>query len=193
MHSVYCQKFFHIYKVSDQRNLCRGGNAMFTISFRLKRRTVITAIVSVLAVGILGCLILCLGKGEADAAAEPQTLYSARTDEERIEFLNSFGWEVQPQPAEVMELTIPETFDGVYKEYNEIQQRQGMDLSKYKGKRVKRWTYEITNYPDEPQVVANLLVYEDKIIGGDVSTVRLDGFMHGFAADSQRLSTIQKA
>ena len=152
---------------------------MFTISFRLKRRTVITAIVSVLAVGILGCLILCLGKGEADAAAEPQTLYSARTDEERIEFLNSFGWEVQPQPAEVMELTIPETFDGVYKEYNE--------------KRVKRWTYEITNYPDEPQVVANLLVYEDKIIGGDVSTVRLDGFMHGFAADSQRLSTIQKA
>ena len=166
---------------------------MFTISFRLKRRTVITAIVSVLAMGILGCLILCLGKGEADAAAEPQTLYSARTDEERIEFLNSFGWEVQPQPAEVMELTIPETCDGVYKEYNEIQQRQGMDLSKYKGKRVKRWTYEITNYPDEPQVVANLLVYEDKIIGGDVSTVRLDGFMHGFAADSQRLSTIQKA
>ncbi len=165
---------------------------MFTISFRLKRRTVITAVISLLFVVLLGGLILFLSKGTAEAA-EPQALCSAKTDEERIQFLNSFGWEVEPQPAEVMELTIPETFDGVYEEYNAIQQRQGMDLAKYKGKRVKRWTYQITNYPDEPQVVANLLVYEDKIIGGDVSTVRLDGFMQGFDPDSQRLTATQKA
>lgn len=166
---------------------------MFTISFRLKRRTVITAVISIIIAAVLGGLILFLSKGTGSSAAEPQTTLSAKTDEERVQFLQSFGWEVQPQPAEVMELTIPETFDGVYEEYNEIQQRQGMDLANYKGKRVKRWTYEITNYPEEPKVVANLLVYEDRIIGGDISTVRLDGFMHGFAPDSQRLSTSKKA
>ncbi len=168
---------------------------MFTMSFRLRRKTAITAVLSILAVGVLACLILFLGRGEAGAAtvSEPQISCSAKTDEERIQFLQSFGWEVEPKPAEVMELTIPEEFDGVYEEYNEMQRRQGMDLSKYKGKRVKRWTYEITNYPEEPQVVANLLVYEDTIIGGDVCTVRLDGFMHGFAPDSERLKTTQKA
>ena len=166
---------------------------MFTLSFRLKRRTVITAVISFLLVALLGGMILFLSKGGSAEAAEPQAFCTAKTDEERIRFLNSFGWEVESQPAEVMELTIPENFDGVYEEYNEIQQRQGMDLSKYKGKRVKKWTYQITKYPNEPQVVANLLVYEDKIIGGDVSTARLDGFMQGFAPDSQRLTATQKA
>lgn len=168
---------------------------MFTMSFRLRRKTVITIAISVLAVGMLACLILFLGRGEAGAASapEPQISCSAKTDEERIQFLQAYGWEVKPNPAEVMELTIPEEFNGVYEEYNQLQRRQGMDLSRYKGKRVKRWTYEITNYPQEPQVVANLLVYEDTIIGGDVCTVRLDGFMHGFSKDSEPLKTTQKA
>lgn len=52
------------------------------------------------------------------------------------------------------------------------------------GKTVKRYTYIIHNYPDETdQVRANLLVYDGKVIGGDICTLALDGFMHGFSPE----------
>ena len=54
-----------------------------------------------------------------------------------------------------------------------------MDLEPYHGKRVKCWSYRIDNYPGEDDVLAHLYVYNDKIIGGDICSTKLDGFMHG--------------
>lgn len=103
------------------------------------------------------------------------------TNVQRIDFLQSFGWKVVANPIEEVEITIPQTFNDVYNNYNTIQKKQGFDLTKYKGQRVKRWTYRVTNYPGvTDEVRADLLVYNDIIIGGDVSTVALNGFMHGF-------------
>ena len=83
-----------------------------------------------------------------------------------------------------LRLIIPPEFDEVYEKYNAIQKEQGFDLTKYQGKRVKRWTYAIKNYPgyaaDSGCIHANLLVYEGQVIGGDVCSVELNGFMHGF-------------
>ena len=47
------------------------------------------------------------------------------------------------------EITIPEEFDKIFMGYNEIQKRQGLDLSRYKNKSVMRYTYEVTNYSGE--------------------------------------------
>ncbi len=84
----------------------------------------------------------------------------------------------------VAEVIIPSEFDDTYKAYNEIQKKQGFDLEKYKGSGVKRWTYEIKNYPgyaeDSGCIRANMLVCDGKVIGGDICSVELDGFMHGF-------------
>ena len=85
------------------------------------------------------------------------------------------------------EIVIPEEFDDVYLRYNELQKKQGLDLSKYRSKRVKRWTYIIKNYPGYSEtddcVRINLLVFDGCVIGGDVSSVELDGFMHTFAKE----------
>ncbi len=104
-------------------------------------------------------------------------------------YLASFGWETAPEPLEIREVRLPEEFDDVYQNYNAIQRGQGFDLTPYAGKRVKRWTFTITNYPGEPAdgvIRANVLVWRGKIIGGDVCSVRLDGFMHGFAREEGR-------
>ena len=99
---------------------------------------------------------------------------------QRIDYLKTFGWTVKDEPVEIVEVAIPAEFDDVYMGYNELQLSQGFNLEDYKGKRVKRFTYEITNYPtQESDVRVNLLVYNDKVIGGDVSSLKLDGFMHG--------------
>ena len=81
-------------------------------------------------------------------------------------------------------MTIPSEFDTVYTGYNDIQKEQGLNLAKYKGKEVVRYTYSITNYENyEGVVYINLLVYRNKIIGGDVCSADASGFIHGFAKD----------
>ena len=104
-----------------------------------------------------------------------------KTGEDRIEFLKQFGWEVKREPVENVEVTIPAEFDKVFVGYNEIQRRQGLDLSRYKKKKVMRYTYEVTNYEGAEGVVyANLLVYRNRVIGGDVCSADTSGFIHGF-------------
>ena len=103
-----------------------------------------------------------------------------KTNEDRVAFLEQFGWEVDPEAVESVEVTIPEEFDKIFSAYNEIQKRQGLDLSKYKKKNVQRYTYEIKNYDGYDGVVyANILVYRNKVIGGDVCSADVKGFMHG--------------
>ena len=104
-----------------------------------------------------------------------------KTNEDRIAFLAQFGWKVEETPVEEIEVTVPEKFDKVFTGYNEIQKRQGLDLSKYKGKTVMRYTYEITNYDgDSGKVYANVIVYRNKVIGGDICSANIGGFIHGF-------------
>ena len=61
-----------------------------------------------------------------------------KTNEDRIAFLAQFGWKVNSEPKETVEVTIPAEFDKIFTGYNEIQRRQGLDLSKYKKKKVNR-------------------------------------------------------
>lgn len=104
-----------------------------------------------------------------------------KTAEDRVSFLSQFGWEVKSTPVEETEVQIPAEFDKVFAGYNEIQKSQGLDLGRYKNKKVMRYTYEITNYPDyKGKVLANLLVYRNKVIGGDICTADVHGFIHGF-------------
>ena len=64
--------------------------------------------------------------------------------------------------------------------YNEIQKTQGLDLSRYRKKKVTRYTYEVTNYPDYAGTVyANLIVYRGRIVAADLSSADPSGFVRG--------------
>ena len=101
---------------------------------------------------------------------------------DRIAFLAQFGWECSESATEEVTMTIPKEFDKIMKTYNEVQKQQGLDLEKYKGKDVTRYTYEITNYPGtEGKVIANLIICKNRVIGGDICSADVNGFIHGFA------------
>lgn len=103
-----------------------------------------------------------------------------KTNEERIAFLKSFGWEVEGNPVEEADVTIPAEFDRVFENYNAIQRSQGFDLSKYKNRDMKRFTYRVTNYPDyEGTVFCNLLVYKNRVVGADICSSDVNGFIRG--------------
>lgn len=112
---------------------------------------------------------------------------SVSNNEEILTFISGYGWEVDEEPIEVREVVIPEVFDEVYDNYNAIQLKQGFDLTEFAGQRVKRWTYVIRNYPDTASddgfIRINLLINDGVVIGGDVCSVKLDGFMHGFSKE----------
>ncbi|MBE7039507.1 MAG: DUF4830 domain-containing protein [Ruminococcaceae bacterium] len=90
-----------------------------------------------------------------------------------------FGWEVDPGSEKSEKIRIPEKFGDVYKNYNTLQKKCGFDLSPYRGKTVIKYTYIVLNPPENSKDMfyLNILIYDNEMIGGDVQTVALDGFM----------------
>lgn len=153
---------------------------MFIVSIKTTKKKLFAAI---------GLLALCLAAviispvASRQASANMDTNYSASNSQERIAFLSQFGWKVNEEPTEVVEIIIPNEFSTVYENYNQLQLGDGFNLKDYCGKRVKRWTYQVINYPSYEEtdlIFANLLIYDGKVIGGDICNVQLDGFMHCF-------------
>ena len=104
---------------------------------------------------------------------------NVKSSKDAIDFLSQYGWSVDDEPIEECEITIPNEFDKVISSYNEIQKQQGLDLTKYAKKTAKRYTFKINNYPDySGTVYANIIVYRDKVIAGDICTADAKGFIH---------------
>lgn len=176
---------------------------MFMVSFRLSRKRMFLGALALVLVISIGVLWSGHARGKEDAIpAANQSAdkkegsktenkktkkidtkkAAAKTNEQRVDFIESFGWTVEAEPAEIIEVIIPKEFDSVYKEYNAMQKLQGCDLSSNAGKRCKRYSYKVTNYPNQTENVRiNLLVLNNKVIGGDVCSLDAGGFMHGFA------------
>lgn len=136
--------------------------------------------------GLAGALLCCCAlivtlraPASPAAALEGERVSNAR---ERLACLAGYGWQVAPEPLAVEELLIPKEFDESYRDYLTLQAGQGFDLTRYAGKRVKRYTYAIENYPTgETGVQVNLLICKDRLVAGEVLSPRTDGFVHGLA------------
>ncbi len=131
------------------------------------------------------------------AVAVSAEVKNVKTNDDRLAYLNGLGWQVSSQPIATEELLIPEEFDDSYQGYLALQAGQGFDLTQYKGKRVKRYTYQLTNYPTqaEPVQIA-LLIYKNKVIGGQIQSSS-GSFLHGLTlpapAESEPLQPSQEA
>ena len=139
----------------------------------------------VAAAALLCCCAIALNFGQAvqevSAAGVPNPK-GVRSNQDRISYLSAYGWQVSPEPVATQELLIPKEMDDSYTEYLALQTGQGFDLEEYAGKRVKRYTYEVFNYPTgESGVQVNLLVCKNTVVGGEVLSPQLDGFLHGLA------------
>ena len=100
--------------------------------------------------------------------------------EDRVEYLAGMGWEVDPASETVREVTLPAEFSGVIAQYNALQKQQGFDLEPYAGKDITSCTYEVISYPNgDDGVTAQLFIYKGRVIGGDIHSSALGGFMHG--------------
>lgn len=158
---------------------------MFILTARLTRRKLAG---TVIAAGFLLCaFIIMAANRDALPKSSPSVPQSGRlvTNDDRLAYIASLGWDVFPDPEEFKEVLLPETFDDVYLKYNELQLTQGFDLKKYSGKKVEQVIYRIRNTDtDGPTTYLCILISNNRVIGGDVHSAALDGFMQGLVKKS---------
>ena len=155
----------------------------------------LSVFISVLAV-ILVIGLVPASTSSTDTAEATETIKkikendfeNVKTNKDRVNFLKKYGWDVEEEARAVEQVIIPVTFDPIYEKYNELQVGEGLDLEKYKGKTVKRYTFLVNNYEYDGTVLANLLIYKNKVIGGDISSADLDGFVHGLTKGNKFLT-----
>lgn len=150
---------------------------MFVLTARLSKTKLLAAGVILIAAVLLIVLLAASG------GAEPETAPAGSTNDERVAYLASFGWSVNAEPTQTQKVRIPDTAGNrVFARYNDLQRSQGFDLTRYAGKEVTRYVYEILNYPNaSAPIYASVLVCDGYIIGGDITDSAPDGVIHGFA------------
>jgi len=155
------------------------------ISFKLNKKYLYLAVLAVAAL-VAAMLIIPRLSAKASVSANAGAL-GVKSEKDISSYLSSLGWVVGSSSDEFCEVIIPKEFDDVYRGYNELQKENGFDLSKFLGRRAKKYTFAIKSYPGEADgtVYANVIVYKEKIIGGDITCARLDGFMTGLKPASK--------
>ena len=151
----------------------------------------ILLILGLIAAIILGAVWL-LGGDEDVATAAP----SVSTNDGRMQFLQSFGWQVAASPVESSQVKIPKEASEIFDRYNQLQKSQGYDLTQYAGKNVMRFVYKIENYPGATEpVYATLLVHKNQVIGGDITDTAAKGQIRGFKmpAGTEQTSPTQES
>lgn len=156
---------------------------MFVRSIRMT--TIRLVSIAVLCVLTIAALVIFIPSNDVPTVSEVVGSSEIRfdkikTDEDRVNFLSQFGYTVDASPLESVEVKIPKDFDKVFAAYNELQKGEGLDLGRYKGKTMMRYTYKVTNYQGyDDTVYANLLVYKNKVVGADICSADPSGFAHG--------------
>lgn len=149
--------------------------SMFTKCLKLtKKRAVI--IILIAAAIMLAAVMLRSSPGCSFGVSE---LINVTSPEGRIKYLSELGWEADVSTEECKTVLIPKEFEGVMLSYSKLQTEQGYDFASFGGLECKQYTYVVTNYStSDGTVYATLYVKGGRVIGGDIHSASIDGFMH---------------
>ena len=148
---------------------------MMVMTARVDKKKVAAVLVGIVAV--VAALVLLFGGEKGDAP----TASTVSSNDDRVEFLSSFGWEVVTSPVESGQVRLPAADAEVFLRYNSLQKSMGYDLSPFAGKTVMRYVYTVKNYPGATEpVYATVLISNNRVIGGDVTDTSADGVMQTF-------------
>lgn len=148
---------------------------MFTKCLKLTRRR---AVALLLALGVMMAAAVLLCSSPRSILSIGDMLDVSQLSG-REKYLASYGWEIDPETESYQTVLLPRTFDGVFALYAEMQTQQGYDFASYSGLECRQYTYEVRNYKgSDTTVYATLYIKGTRVIGGDIHSAELTGFMH---------------
>ncbi len=149
---------------------------MFVMTAKVDKKKIAIVAAAVLALILILSIVFRGGKSQPTGGQ-----ISISTNDDRVQFLASFGWEVVTSPVETSQVRIPSQPSEVFQRYNTLQKTMGYDLSAYSGKTVMRYVYTIKNYPGATEpVYATILICDNRVIGGDITDTAPTGKIQGF-------------
>ncbi len=148
---------------------------MFVMTAKVDKKKIF--LVGAGLVALIAILVaLFSGRSTTTSAAN-----SVTSNDDRVQFLAAFGWDVAVSPVESGQVRVPEDSNSVFTRYNALQNTMGYDLSEYAGKTVMRYVYQVKNYPGATaDVYATLLISNNQVIGGDITDTSANGKIQGF-------------
>ena len=93
---------------------------IFTAKFSRAR-----AVITVLLLAVVVCCVILLAGARHDARTAGQFDAVVKNNAQRVEYLQSLGWDVGAEPLEEQSVIIPREFSQVYEDYNSLQKAQG--------------------------------------------------------------------
>ncbi len=134
-------------------------------------RIVLKAIAAIVAVAAIIAAAVIFTAADEPEVTSPESI---------TDFIRDCGYNVASPITK--EITIPEEWSEVYENYNKLQKEQGFDLSRYKGEAAVSYTFPVIGYVNkqgekEEYVEIHIIVCNEKIVGGDIASTRLNGFM----------------
>ena len=151
---------------------------IWTMKFDKKKAAFWVVMAALVIIGVI-LLLGARGHGAPVGASSGRQSASVKTEKARVAYLSDCGWNVEAPALKEETVLIPKQFNSVFEAYNDLQKQQGFDLSRYAGKEVKLYTYKIIGSNLGENVVAMLYISNGSVVGGDVHSTALDGFMCG--------------
>ncbi len=144
-------------------------------------KIVLISVASVLVFVVVVIAVLGLLSVKPKTAVCGTKEYSVvvQSDDDAKKFVEQF-YDVD-QLYSLQQEYVPIEFNDTYSEYNELQKMQGLDLEDYKGAKCKLYIYKLSdNEINGKATYMSMLVYEERVIGGHVSTMIKDSPMYTF-------------
>ena len=154
---------------------------MFIVTAKFSKRKILLSAFSLLTLLAFSFALSHRAESKSVSAV------SAKTNDERVAYLRSLGWEVTPDPVETLSVTLPDELVEPYLSYNELQLGQGFDLSTFCGRTLSRYTYVVTNHPScDSGCQADIYLCDDAVVAGDIVCTGENGFMAGLAFPAEQ-------
>lgn len=138
---------------------------------KMSRKMAVCIVLAVAAALFLIVILTSIGQKDTNRKVE--------NAEDAAAYLETLGWEVDPASVSTQNTVLPETFDKTLSAYNQLQLEQGFDLTAQAGREITIYTFSVLNYPNaNGDVMACLMTCKNRVIGGDIHSAAMDGFMH---------------
>ena len=147
---------------------------MFVFSLKADRKHVIAAAVALILAIVVIVLAVALPSGDTPTAAR-EVDWEVASAEERVRLAHELGYELDAASECVEEVRVPDDPDATLIAYDALQEKMGLSLLEYSGKRVKRYTYTVNNTVDGKTAWVHLYVYKDRVVAGDITTAGPNG------------------
>jgi len=139
-----------------------------------KRTAFILLIAVIIFVALAAAAVLSKKKKDTIEANGKTLNLIIRSPEDAEKAAAVLGIEADNAAVDCTKIVIPFHFNQVYNDYNQLQKCLGTDLFDYRGKECLKYTVSTDN-TKEGGVTVTLLVFNECLIGGDISENRFQG------------------